>query len=250
MPVPGILPRMALAAWKRFEKSDAVQHAKARLRRLIGTEPDIRPMLTLDTVTEGGWCYHPDVLGSDSVVYSLGIGDNIDFDLALIARCGAAVHAFDPTPTTYETLDAAELPPQFQFHPWAAAADDGVLTLYPRVRHNDKLSQTMYTLEPDPQSQAHGIDVPAYTVSTLMDKLGHAHVDLLKMDIEGAEYGVIDALLASPHRPTQLLVEFHHRHKTIGKQRTVDAVDKLIAAGYAVYAVSFNVREVSFMHQT
>ncbi len=240
---------MALSGWKRIEKSDAVQHAKARLRRLLGVEPDIRPSLELDTVTEGGWCYHPAPLGPDSVIYSLGVGDNIDFDLAVIARCGATVHAFDPTPATDQTLAAAKLPPEFQFHPWAAAAEDGTLTLYPRVRHNDKLSQTMYTLAPDPQSEAHGIDVPAYTVATLMQKLGHAYVDLLKMDIEGAEYGVIDALLASEHRPTQLLVEFHHRHKTIGKQATIDAVDALTAAGYAIYAVSFNVREISFLYR-
>jgi len=33
-----------------------------------------------------------------AVVYSLGIGEDISFDLALIEKYGARVHAFDPTP--------------------------------------------------------------------------------------------------------------------------------------------------------
>ena len=51
------------------------------------------------------------------------------------------------------------------------------------------------------------ITVPVKTLGTTMRELGHDHIDLLKMDIEGAEYAVLDAMLASPLRPGQLLVD-------------------------------------------
>ncbi|MBT8086481.1 MAG: hypothetical protein KJO46_00535, partial [Gammaproteobacteria bacterium] len=103
---------MASAAWKRFEKSEFVQRNKARLRQLIGKELRLKASIQIDAVSDGGWCYDVSQLDSESVVYSLGVGDNIDFDLALISRCGASVHAFDPTPDAVTTLGAESLPPQ------------------------------------------------------------------------------------------------------------------------------------------
>lgn len=239
---------MGIAAWKRFEKSAWVQRNKTRLRQLIGQELKLRPSLTLPTVVDGGWTYDVSRLNVKSIVYSLGVGDTIEFDLALIERCGATVHAFDPTPTSYETLDATRLPPEFHFHPWAVAGEDGTLTLYPRVRHNGKLSETMYTLLPDEQSMDNGIESPALTVESIMARLGHTFIDVLKMDIEGAEYDVLDGVLSSAHRPTQLLIEFHHRHARIGKRRTEETIALLTAADYRIFAVSENMREVCFLH--
>ena len=42
-----------------------------------------------------------------------------------------------------------------------------------------------------------------------MDELGHDHLDLLKLDIEGAEYEVLDSLAAEGIRSRILCVEFH-----------------------------------------
>ena len=69
------------------------------------------------------------------------------------------------------------------------------------------------------------------------------------MDIEGAEYEVLDSLIASDIRPTQLLVEFHHRFPSIGKEKTAGVIRRLRDIGYRIYAVSANGREVSFFHQ-
>ena len=239
---------MAIAAWKRFEKGPWVQRNKTRLRQLIGRELRLNPTLELQTVVDADWCYDDARLRRDSVIYSFGIGDTIEFDLALIERIGATVHAFDPTPGAYETLAENRLPEAFQFYPWAVAGQDGSLTLYPRVRNNGSVSDVMYTLMPDAQSADKAIEVPAYTVASIMQRLGHDHIDLLKMDIEGAEYDVIDGLLASATRPTQLLIEFHHRHAGIGKERTLRAVTDLESAGYEIFYVSSNVREVCFLH--
>ena len=108
----------------------------------------------------------------------------------------------------------------------------------------------MYTLKPEQSSVDNGIEVPAYTVSSLVEKLGHSRIDLLKMDIEGAEYDVLDGLLASSIRPRQLLVEFHHRFVNEGLARTADVIARLQREGYRLFSVCAETgREISFLYQ-
>lgn len=52
----------------------------------------------------GGWSICPDLLDSKSIVYSLGIGEDISFDLELIERFGTSIYAFDPTPKSLDWL--------------------------------------------------------------------------------------------------------------------------------------------------
>ena len=56
-------------------------------------------------------------------------------------------------------------------------------------------------------------------VATLMRDLGHERLDVLKMDIEGAEYEVVADVLASGIDIGQLLIEFHHRFSNVGIER-------------------------------
>ena len=80
-----------------------------------------------------------------------------------------------------------------------------------------------------------------------MSKLGHDRLDLLKMDIEGAEYEVLDAFLAAPKQMDQLLVEFHHRFPGLRKAKTADIIGRHHAIGYHIFAVSSSGREISFL---
>jgi hypothetical protein len=105
----------------------------------------------------------------------------------------------------------------------------------------------MYTMVATDATRDAAIEVPAYSLSTIVDRLGHDRIDLLKMDIEGAEYEVLDGLLASPVLPTQLLVEFHHRYVEDGFEKTYDIIARLRKAGYRIFAISEVGREVSFL---
>jgi hypothetical protein len=84
-------------------------------------------------------------------------------------------------------------------------------------------------------------------ISSVQQILGHARIDLLKMDIEGAEYEVIDDLLAGPVPVRQLLVEFHHRWPEVGIAKTRTAIRKLNAAGYRIFSVSPSGEEYGFL---
>ena len=66
------------------------------------------------------------------------------------------------------------------------------------------------------------IEVSLETIATIRKRLQHDRIDVLKMDIEGAEYEVVDDLIASGEleRVGQLLIEFHHRFEGISIQQT------------------------------
>ena len=238
---------MAIAAWKRFEKSPGYQRKKLFFKRLVGKELRLKPEVDIHSVKDGGWWFHPDALGEDSIVWSLGVGEDVDFDLALIRRFRLRVDAFDPTPSTVEWLAARDMPAAFRFHPWAVTGQDGVLKLYPRVKKDGSKSTVMYTMVANDGSREDAIVVPAFCLKSIQAQLGQPRVDLLKMDIEGAEYDVLDNLLESPVQPLQLLVEFHHRFEGIGLERTRKMVARLRARGYRIFAVSETGREVSFI---
>jgi FkbM family methyltransferase len=233
--------------WKKMEKSNGFRRAKLFLKRVSGKEPWLKPDIAVTLRSFDCWSLCPDLLGPGQIVYSLGVGDTIEFDLELIQELGVEVHAFDPTPHALTWITEQKVPASFHFHPWAAAAEDGRLSLYPRIKSDGSRSSVMYTIMEEGEARSDGVEVPALTVPSMMRELGHEMIDLLKMDIEGAEYGVIENLLSSGIRPNQLLIEFHHRFRDIGSQQTVDAIESIRAAGYGLVDIAPTGREFSFV---
>jgi hypothetical protein len=87
-------------------------------------------------------------------------------------------------------------------------------------------------------------------LKTIANFLGNSHIDLLKMDIEGAEYAVLPDCLSSGLRIGQLLIEFHHRWDFIGVAKTKEAISLLKRAGYRVANVSPAGCEFTLVHDS
>jgi FkbM family methyltransferase len=224
--------------------------AKLFLKRISGRELWLRREVEVETEETADWTFIGSRLDSNSVVYSLGVGDSIDFDLDIIHRFGVTVFAFDPTPFATEWVKQQTLPSKFVFEPWAASGSDGSLRLYRRVSRHGKRAEVMWTADENAGDPNDFIDAPAYTIQTIMERLRHDKVDLLKMDVEGAEYDILAGLQNAQHLPEQILVEFHHRFPGIGKQRTADCIEMLSELGYKIFGISETGREVSFvLHQ-
>ena len=82
-----------------------------------------------------------------------------------------------------------------------------------------------------------------------MKELGHETIDVLKLDIEGAEYEVLESLIDDAIRPRQFLVEFHHRFTDAGIETTKQAVRALKKQGYGLFSVSRSVEEFCFIRR-
>jgi len=231
----------------RLRSARSYVRAKFFLKRIAGKELWLKPTAHTELYEDGGWAICTDAsLPAAPRVYSFGIGDTIDFECTLIEIFNAEIHAFDPTPYVEGWLRKAETPRGFSFYPWALAGRDEALHLYPRKRSDGTLSEEMFTLVPEAGETSSAVTVDARRVTTIMTELGHDEIDILKMDVEGAEYEALHDLLDSAIYPKQILVEFHHRFASIGIEKTRVIIDRLEASGYQIVYVSPVGREITF----
>ena len=225
------------------------RRVRRTLRCAVGRDIQFPVQTRVAAVSLGGeraaWSIAPSGLGRASVIYSVGIGTDISFDLALIERFGVTVHAFDPTPGSIAWLEAQQLPARFRWQQIGLAAYDGHASFFPP----DNPAFVSHTMLPGVGAGDKAIRVDVRRLSTLMRDLGHERLDVLKMDIEGAEYDVVDDIVASGVDITQLLIEFHHRFAGVGIERTRQAVEKLNAAGYRIFSVSDTGEEYGFIRR-
>jgi len=121
------------------------------------------------------------------VVYSFGIANNWLFDDLMLDH-GCSVWSFDPS----MTVGTHKRRPTHLFEPIGIGASTGVhrgeSTLY-----GGKTDYNMMTLQ------------------DLMARYGHTHVDIVRMDVESAEWGVLDQWNRDKMWPRigQLLLEIH-----------------------------------------
>lgn len=67
-----------------------------------------------------------------------------------------------------------------------------------------------------------------------MNEMGDSHLDILKIDIQGFEYGVIEYIIENKLSITQICVEFHHFFKNIPFKWTVASINLLKKNGYSL----------------
>lgn len=221
--------------------------ALRRLKRLIRPPIVVGEVSHRCTVTRigteyGGWTFNPTLLDTDSVIYSAGIGDDISFDLGLIARFGVTVHGFDPTPKSIEWLRTQSLPANFVVHEYGIAPQDGQVTFY-RPENPAHISLSVV----ERASPTAAVSLPVRELAGIMRELRHSSIDLLKIDIEGSEYAVLEDLVARAIPIKQLLVEFHHRFPGVGADKTQASIDLLESHGYRLFAISPSAEEYSFL---
>lgn len=224
-----------------------VRRVKTLVKATLGREIIVRPDANLKKQRfgseYGGWEVATGNIDSNSIVYSFGVGEDASFDMALIEKYNLTVHAFDPTPKSIEWVRTQGLSKRFVMHEYGVAAFDGNVSFNPP----ENPEHVSHTLLERPSTKDKAISVPVKRLSTIMKELGHSRIDILKMDIEGAEYDVIEDIRKSDMRPQQFLVEFHHRFPGVGVNKTREAIERLRSMGYRLFAVSDTNEEFSFI---
>jgi FkbM family methyltransferase len=220
-----------------------------RRKVLIGLGRDIQFPIQVITSKEkhggdyGGWWICPDDINVNSIVYSFGIGEDITFDLSMIGTYHVTIHGFDPTPASIAWVRAQAIPGEFMLHETGIADYDGKAMFFPP--ENPK--HISHTIIDRKATKNRTITVEVRRLSTIMAELRHRHIDVLKMDVEGAEYKVLEDIISSNLDIRQMLIEFHHRFPGMGIDATRRAVRSLNEAGYRIFAISANGEEYSFI---
>lgn len=186
-----------------------------------------------------------DLLRPQAVVYSFGLGEDISFDKIMIEKYGSRVYGFDPTPKAIAFVEKNKVD-GFEFIPVGLSDHDGALTFY-LPQNPNHVSCTTYNRWGYDEAVIKPIDVPVKKFSTIVHELGHSRVDVLKIDIEGSEYGVIDDILSANVEIVQIMIEFHHRFDGISPKQTLGVVKKMNGAGYKIAAISETREEYTFV---
>jgi FkbM family methyltransferase len=190
------------------------------------------------------------------VVYDLGVRAQPQFSKTFVDVYGCVIRAYDPSEAaarwwgsnhTDAQLLKAATDEKYKFHSVAAGAADGPTVLF---AHN---SQPVSTSHPEHKLEKINLlesgamptlNVEAKTLSTMMADNGDTWMDVLKVDVEGAEYKFLQNTFERIGCPPaeQITIEFHHvlREKSQGAIHTAN--DLLNACGYKSFLVQDNWR--------
>src|SRR5207249_4522890 len=108
-------------------------------------------------------------------------------------------------------------------------SSDTTLRFY-RPRNPEHVSHSVVNL----QRTSEWFEAPCRSVSSLMAEFGHPSIDLLKVDIEGAEHAVIASVLEAGIRPRVVCFEVD---QPVGALRFVRTIRRVLKAGYDLVAV-------------
>ena len=189
-----------LEAYKKDPEGFLKAYASSLRMFVFDAVIDAKNMVRVGSFGDGGkWVSDPQSLRTGTVVYSFGAWTEISFDAEMAGLYGCEVHCFDPTPSLQR--DFAHCRPgqpvgkgTFSFH----AVGLGPASLDPG-KADDLILE--------------GQKCKVKRLSEIAAELGHRHVDILKIDIEGGEMASLPEIITSGTLESlsvkQLLVEFH-----------------------------------------
>lgn len=172
------------------------------------------------------WWIPIGVIDRNFICYSGGVGDNISFDLELIKKCKVNIFAFDPTPRSAAFIK--KLPKNkkknFNFYPVGLWKNNTKQKFF-FPKNKAHISHSIVNL----QKTNEYFMADCKTIKKIMNQLGHKTIDLLKIDIEGAEYSVLSKMLDDKVFPKILCVEFDQPAKIM---KMYSMIVRLLNEGY------------------
>lgn len=228
-------------------------------RRVIGSQLErMQESLVRIGSEYGGWTVPESVLAPGCTAICVGAGEDITFDVGL-NRMGLRVFTVDPTPRAAahvrDVLDGAATgrsvavdgsstacydftgfdPSQMRFLELGLSDKNGVMRFW-APKNPDHVSHSIVNL----QQTGDSFEVECIRLEDLCTANGIESVDILKLDIEGAEYMVLNDVTSGTIRPRAVCVDFDEgfNHTESGYlYRIADAVRKMRRAGYRLVKV-------------
>jgi FkbM family methyltransferase len=194
-------------------------------------------MHTLETIADH--TVIPQFLGPKSKVLDLGANYG-HFATAITNRFGCHCVCVEPAPTPFAAIPTTPLISKINV---AASGSAGRSSF-----HISDYSEASSLVAKDPH-YARTMEVQTKTITELMRSSGWATLDLLKLDIEGAE---IDTLAQCPDEALteidQITVEFHHYLTTLPP--ILKAIERLRRLGFFTISMSSQShRDVLFVNR-
>lgn len=228
------------------------QHARRALRKLSTLSLILRidnitgarivsrnDMVLIGNREYGGWVVPASLLGAESICYCVGCGEDISFDLGLIHQFGCHVFGFDPTPRAIKSVNAQTRNiKNYHFRDIGLWDKQDTLKFF-APQNPEHVSHSALNL----QKTNEFFLAKVQRLSEIMKDNSHDKLDLLKLDVEGAEYKVIDSIIEDKIDIKILCVEFDEYYNPIDQhyaQRIKATVRKIIQNDYSLVSSQGN----------
>ncbi len=208
----------------------------------------------------GGWTIPDNLLNKSSICYLAGAGEDISFDVGIAEKYQSQAYIFDPTPRS--KMHFEELKDKVSNNEKMPINNDNSKHYDIKIENLDYLhfediglsdeSTEMKFFQPeDPQNISHSLTdyqntskyilVKVERLRDIMKKNGHDELDLLKLEIAGAEYPVIDSIIEDDLKIKTIIVQFdavsyYSGNKSLKKAYI--AIKKLMKFGYKLAGIS------------
>jgi FkbM family methyltransferase len=230
--------------------------ASRRLQRIYLEKFKVHSIRNLEKLGTwyGGWTVPKDFFNPDSVCYLAGAGEDISFDAVLADKHHPQIHIFDPTPraishyeefcqhvqtgermpinnslSDFYQFDRSQLP-CLHFHDIGLWNKDQEIKFY-APDSPTKVSHSILNLQ---HSNDYFIG-KVKRLKNIMKFYGHKSLDLLKVDIEGAEYEVVNSIVEDQLDIKVIDIAYDEFTKPQDSQylkRIMASVNKLLRYGY------------------
>jgi len=187
----------------------------------------------------GGWWIDAKKIKQPALLIDCGLGEDISFPIEFIKKFGGHVIGVETNPRSLEYCRNIA-PENMTILPMAfwKEANQTVTFHLPRPQDQlptgaDGVSGSLIDTH-EYVIDGEKLSIKTTSLSDLLDKAGKPRCDILKMDIEGAEYEVLDELIKSKQLALadQILIEFHHNVTHHTEQETQETTTRIINMGY------------------
>jgi len=225
MLIQRILNKIAVVSYKMLRKARILFFSRLGRDTVSG-----KKIIKLETGRLGtsycGWTIPKNVLDENSVAYLVGAGEDISFDCEIASKYKSRVFIVDPTPRAISHFnllsEAVERGSPFRVNNNSDLYNINLedlkkLSYLPVGIWSENGLQKFYAPK-NPSFVSHAIvktwnsdeffEAECKTLKTLMNEYEHKKIDLLKLDVEGAEYEIIDSILKDNLDIKVICVEF------------------------------------------
>lgn len=168
------------------------------------------------------------IINQESVIYSFGAGEDIHWEVELIRKYGCEIFLFDPTPRSFEHFDKLYRNSILKknFHsPALKITYDATEEIMEKISFSkialyNKNTMVKFYKPKNPLDVSHSItnnqdtvsfiDVQAKHLTSIMNSFNHKYIDYLKLDIEGAEYMVVEDIVNNNIDIKVICLEYHY----------------------------------------
>jgi FkbM family methyltransferase len=187
------------------------------------------------------WALPLGVLNQDSFIVSAGVGTSITFEEDLTSMFRTRIILLDPSPTGVQTMNARVRDELIEFSPRGLAKRSGNVSF----GLPDRLEEGSFKKG----TGSDGLMFTCVSLTDLLEENKKSKIDLLKIDIEGFEYEIIESMIENNIQVDIICVEIHHNKVISIDETIVDAAKLILRVCRNDYVIVYNKNmDFTFVH--